>query len=165
MRWESNPGPLVLQAKSLTTRPPLLPMLIDSDKLMMQKLKVFEVTPHPDMLTLPLSAEVYRFLSASSAYRFAVQIFRFLYNLPLSNYWLLFTPSDWDWVTVCHHYKVMTAIQEIVKTCVMQSNCISRLPWQVKRQAHRPILNYLSLVSSLPLKVEGWWLYKYWHMF
>ena len=47
-----------------------------------------------DMLTLPLSAEVYRFLGASSAYRFAVQIFRFLYNLPLSNHCVLFTPSD-----------------------------------------------------------------------
>ena len=47
-----------------------------------------------DMLTLPLSAEVYRFLSASSAYRFAVQIFRFLSNLPLFNHWVLFTPSD-----------------------------------------------------------------------
>ena len=49
-----------------------------------------------DMLTLPLSAEVYRFLSASSAYRFAVQISRFLYNLPLSHHWVLFTPSDWE---------------------------------------------------------------------
>ena len=48
-----------------------------------------------DMLTLPLSAEVYRFLSASSAYRFATQIFRFLSNLPLSNHWMLLTPSDW----------------------------------------------------------------------
>ena len=87
-----------------------------------------------DMLTLPLSAEVYRFLSASSAYRFTIQIFRFLSNLPLSNHWVLFTPSEWDWVTVCHHYiNVMTAIQEIVKTCVMQSNCITRSTWQVKR--------------------------------
>ena len=86
-----------------------------------------------DMLTLPLSAEVYRFLRASSAYRFVTQIFSFLSNLPLSNHWVLFTPSDWDWVTVCHHYKVMTAIQEIVKTCVMQSNCISGPTWQVKR--------------------------------
>ena len=47
-----------------------------------------------DMLTLPLSAEVYRFLNASSAYRFTIQIFRFLSNLPLSNHWVLFTPSD-----------------------------------------------------------------------
>ena len=47
-----------------------------------------------DMLTLPLSAEVYRLLSASSAYRFAVHIFRFFYNLPLFNHWVLFTPSD-----------------------------------------------------------------------
>ena len=60
-------------------------------------------------------------LGASSAYRFAIQIFRFLSNLPLSNHRVLFTPSDWGLVTVCHHYKVMTAIQEIVKTCVMQS--------------------------------------------
>ena len=52
-----------------------------------------------DMLTLPLSAEVYRFLSASSAYRFAIQIFRFLSNLPLSNHWVLVTPSDWLFVT------------------------------------------------------------------
>ena len=87
-----------------------------------------------DMLTLPLSAEVYRFLSASSAYRFTIQIFRFLSNLPLFNHWVLFTPSDWDWVTVCHHYiNVMTAIQEIVKTCVMQSYCITGSTWQVKR--------------------------------
>ena len=50
----------------------------------------------PDMLTLPLAAEVYRFLSASSAYRFATPIFRFLSNLPLSNHWVLFTPSDWE---------------------------------------------------------------------
>ena len=127
-----------------------------------------------DMFTLPLSAEDYRFFSASSAYRFAAQIFCFLSNLPLSNHWVLFTPSDWDWVTVCHLYKVMTAIQEIVKTCIMhmllhiwtdmtgQALVLVLPTCQRKRTAD---IIYLSLPSSLPLKEEDWCLYKYWHMF
>ena len=123
-----------------------------------------------DMLTLPLSAEVYRFLSASSAYRFTIQIFRFLSNLPLSNHWVLFTPSDWDWVTVCHHYiNVMTLSKHALCNLIAHwinvtgQALVLVLPTYQRKRTDQ--VHYFSLPSSLSINWEIVWLYKYWHMF